>query len=195
MKYKGLEVDNFFADPDTIRASALGCEYWRSEAHPAGGNWPGLRSDYVSVISGELFEMFCSSFYRSQGWNSERLVYFETFYQLCIERDNNSWVHQDVMDQKWTHVGLVYLTPDAPLNGGTLIYKTKDNKPIEDLKRENNGNLPGSEEHYEVIHEITNAYNKCVIYNPEDLHKSNKYFGDSMSNGRLTQVFFVRDGG
>lgn len=191
---KMLEVENFFANPEEIRNAALGCEFWRSEAHPEGGNWPGLRSDYVSVISEDLFDSFTINLYKALGWDSERPVHFETFYQLCVERDMDCWVHQDVMEQKWTHVGLVYLTPDPPPNSGTLIYKPKDNKSIEDLKREShNVDVPGEKEHYEVTHELINVYNKCVVYNPEALHSADKYFGDSMSSGRLSQVFFARD--
>lgn len=191
---KVLEVENFFAEPGAVRGAALGCEFWRSEDHPEGGNWPGLRSNYVSVVSGELFDMFCTNLYRAMGWQSEREVYFETFYQLCVDKDNPSWVHQDVMAQKWTHVGVVYLTPDPPPNSGTLIYKPKDNKSIEDLKKGFNGeDVPGDLEFYEEVHEAINVYNKCVVYRPEALHRADKYFGDGMSNGRLTQVFFCRD--
>ena len=190
---KVIEVDNFFQTPDSIRKAALECRYWRSEEHPAGGCWPGQRSDYVSVISGELFETFCQSLYKSMGWSRDRSVFFETFFQICTTADGDSWVHQDIQTQNWTHVGLVYLSPDAPMNGGTLIYKPKDDRTVEDLKKENHGEAPSDERHYDMIHEVTNVYNKCITYNPETLHKSNKYFGDSITNGRLTQIYFARD--
>lgn len=191
---KVVEVENFFPEPYVARAEALRHPSWDCENHPEGGNWPGKRTDYASVISHDVWQSACESIYRALGWEANRSVHFDSYFQICDETDGDSWVHQDDMPQAYTHVGLVYLTPDAPRDGGTLIYKPKDpNADITLLKHKNGGFLPGDPSEYTVTHEVENVFNKGIIYNPLTLHKSNKYFGQAPHNARATYIFFARD--
>ena len=43
---------------------------------------------------------------------------------------------------------------------------------------------------WELVQKVSNEYNKLVLYDGQLFHKSLDYFGDSLENGRLTQVFF-----
>ena len=195
MKTRFLEVEGFFENPDEIRATAMGptFEYWPAETHPDGGNWPGIRSSFISAVDQSVFDQIIASFYKTQGWQLSRSVYFESYFQSFQEKDGVSWVHNDVLEQDFTHVCIVYLTPDAPPSGGTLFYEPKDGLTIDELKLKNEGDIPGAEENYNVIHDSPNQYNKAVVYLPEELHKSNVYFGDTFKNSRLIQISFIRD--
>lgn len=68
--------------------------------------------------------------------------------------------------------GILYLTPNAPLEAGTGIYK---------------GDLTNSE----LVNGIGNVYNRIILYPGEMLHRSIvSGFGSNKETGRLTQTFF-----
>jgi hypothetical protein len=186
------QVNNFFADPDEVRAEAMNLQVWPCKEHPTNGNWPGLRTEYISAVNQKAFEIFWKSFYKVMGWPHEKSVHFETFYQFCRTEDGDSWVHQDVMTQGFTQVGVVYLSPNPPANSGTTIYQPKEGETIESLK-DDEGHVSGDASRYDVKHEFENTYNSAVFYKPIDLHKSTGYFGSTKDDARLTQVFFARE--
>ena len=97
-------------------------------------------------------------------------------FQLCLEGDE-SWIHVD--KTKWA--GILYLTPDAPLDSGTIIY-TED---FDNVLRETNA-IPST------TTMVGNVYNRLLLLRGYSLpHRSNiAGFGDCLENGRLTQVFF-----
>ena len=85
-------------------------------------------------------------------------------FQLCLDGDK-TWVHKD--DTQWA--GVLYLTPDAPVDAGTVIFDDNEN----------------------LVTMIGNVYNRLVIYRGDLYHRSlEPGFGDCLENGRLTQVFF-----
>lgn len=186
------QVNNFFADPDSVRANAFKHQVWDDESHPTNGNWPGLRTEYLSMIDEEAFKVFWKSFYKVMGWPEEKNVHFETFYQFCKAEDRDSWVHQDIMTQGFTQVGLVYLSPNPPANSGTTLYQPKEGETLESLTNDK-GYVEGDASRYDIKHEFENIYNSAVIYNPSDLHRSTSYFGATKEDSRLTQVFFVTE--
>lgn len=187
MKPEFLVFDNFYQSPDAIRERALCLRYWDCRRHPTGGNWPGVRSAYISDVSPDVFIEFTSLIYNIFGWEKEKKVYFETNFQGCRESDGDSWVHQDIMIQNHTHVGLVYLTPNPSKDSGTILYEPKKELDFEDDS--------GNPDHYNVADVADNVYNRCIIYSPDYWHKSNVYFGNNIDNCRLTQVFFFREEG
>jgi len=190
------QINNFFADPDLVREKALKHQVWNNESHPTNGNWPGLRTEYLSMIDDEAFKVFWKSFYKVMEWPDEKSVHFETFYQFCRVEDGDSWVHQDIMTQGFTQVGVVYLSPNPPANSGTTLYQPKEGETIESLHFDNGTHIEtvsGDVSRYDIKHEFENIYNSAVIYNPSDLHKSTGYFGSTKEDCRLTQVFFVTE--
>ena len=188
------QVNNFFADPDSVRANALKHQVWNHENHRTNGNWPGLRTEYVPMIDQKAFEIFWKSFYKAMEWPEDKGVHFETFYQFCRAKDGASWVRQD--PEGFTQVGVVYLSPTPPDNSGTTLYQPKKGETFESLKDDNGMHyetVSGDVSRYDVKHEFENIYNSAVIYKPSDLHKSTGYFGTTREDSRLTQVFFATD--
>ena len=85
---------------------------------------------------------------------------------------------------EWT--GVLYLTPNAPIESGTLLFKA-DNESMIKIRSEDKHEVD-----IDITAEISNLYNRLVLFRGRDIpHRSNRPgFGDCLENGRLTQVFF-----
>ena len=179
--------DNFFANPDAVREFALRQPYWDcSYKSITSGHWPGRRTLFVHWINATIFDEFIARLRERLALPDSATIYVESFFQSCNRHDGNSWVHQDVFDLDKTHVGVIYLNPDPPPNSGTLIY---DPIPGADQQPDYDKSLP---ENYTVRMAMENRYNRMVCYAPEHFHKSDEYFGESVEDGRLFMVFFMR---
>lgn len=153
-----IVVDNFLKDPNLIRNQVLDLDF------SVTGTFPGVRTlaadqEYQSFIQ-KKFEKILN--HKIKNWKMDSFS-----FQLCYE-DAESWVHSD--DAAWA--GVLYLTPDAPLDSGTGIFRETDGE-------------------FELIDAVANVYNRLIIYRGTDLHSSLKSgFGNTPITGRLTQVFF-----
>jgi len=185
-----LAINNFYSDPERIRELALAFEYWPSTSHPTGGNWPGVRSKYLSEIAPGIFDEFTTNIYNFYGWDQSKRVHFETNFQICREKDGKSWVHQDIMVQNHTHVLILFLTPDPSPNSGTIFYNRKPDVNENEYKQND-----GDPKYYDVKEVFENVYNKAALYNPDEFHKSDTYFGESFRDSRLSQICFFREEG
>lgn len=176
--------DNFFGDPDRVREHALKQNYLSSDFAGPDINYPGKRSLWLSAIDNYLFIYLTQKIYKILGFDPNTSSYTEAFYQWCSKDDGNSWVHWDNLPWNPTHVGVVYLTPDPPDNSGTILYHKPDNFDPDTM-------LPGKY-NFEVKQKLDNKYNRIVIYDPKELHKSDTYFGTDINDSRLFIVFFMR---
>lgn len=176
--------DNFFGDPDRVREHALKQTYARSEDGPPDVNYPGSRSYYLSAIDNFLFIYLTQKVYQVLGYASETPSYTEAFYQWCNKDDGNSWIHWDNLPWNPTHVGVIYLTPDPPDNSGTILYHKPDWFDPDTMST--------SDYEFEVKQKLENKYNRMVLYDPKELHKSDTYFGTDINDSRLFIVFFMR---
>ena len=118
-----------------------------------------------------------------------------SFFQICREEDGDSWIHQD---NDVDVAGILYLSPDAPISSGTTLYKCNDyngwaSLPINQMMQINR--VEEKELHDKIfspVDVIGNVYNRLVMYKGDIFHKSNDYFGSTMQDSRLTQVFFLK---
>ena len=100
-------------------------------------------------------------------------------YQLCLE-GAETWIHKD--DTQWA--GVLYLTPNAPVESGTGIYEPLVDNP--------NGN--GLED-WKQIDLVGNIFNRLVLYRGNLHHRSVlPGFGTDKETGRLFQTFFFNTG-
>lgn len=167
-------IDNFLPYPNVVRTWALSQKWYTCErmAEEVGkpNTWPGLRTkqvneldmDYANVILGRISSIANYNF--SISGNME----IASSFQLTRKTDGNSWIH---LDDDVQLAGLLYLTPNAPVNCGTTLYS----KPP-----------------HEVVDQVGNVFNRLVMYKADTYHKSTEYFGKDIMDGRLTQVFFVK---
>lgn len=163
-----LIFENFYTNVDEVRKHALTLDFYRE------GNFPGFRSPpEPQAQSDYLKQYFEEELLRTKitSWDSPD----NTCYQITTT-DAQSWVHADSTD--WA--GVLYLTPDAPIESGTATYR-----PIVDNA------VAARTEDFEQIDSFANMYNRLVLYRGEYLHRSIlPGFGTDKYTGRLFQTFF-----
>ena len=176
MKLNNLIIDDFLDDPDGIRKVVLdtGIEFFDRVGYFTGKRTPSVDNiDYQNMIIEKL----------------ERVLPFKikmkplSFpFQLCLAGDETT-LHLDPSD--WT--GVLYLTPNAPIDSGTLLFK----EDVELKKKLREDDVDG-EVRAHVTSTLGNVYNRLVLLRGKEIpHRSNiPGFGDCLENGRLTQVFF-----
>jgi hypothetical protein len=192
-------IDNFFSDPDSIRKYALSLDF------NSKGRYPGKRTNNLGDINPKFIKKFggmlLSTFFDLKEGSVNLKINVD--FQLSEEKYEEGWVHEDKSVENYQFAGVVYLTPDAPINSGTSIYrKLKDidykNFNVRDqfyldrdldlskyrkIRDTHNSN-------FEKTLDIGNVYNRLVIYNSLEFHKENILFGTDKDNARLTLVFF-----
>jgi glycosyltransferase involved in cell wall biosynthesis len=174
-------IDNFYTNPVQVREKALGMEYLIK------GNYPGVRTVATATEEDKLrFESIVGR--KIVYWPTQPTQYNGSFQYTT--KDQKSWIHRDQTDFS----AVVYLTPDAPANGGTVLYRHRSTgmertvaKSDEDAKLNNDGN---DESLWEVVDRIGNKFNRVIIFQGSLSHKSDVYFGDDLQTGRLFQTFF-----
>jgi hypothetical protein len=156
MKVNTIIIDDFLDNPNIVRNSVLNIEFENT------GSFPGVRSDsadeqYQKMIDEKLRNILGFKVTYRKDRDCFR-------FQLCLE-GSTTWIHKD--DTDWA--GVLYLTPNAPIDSGTVIFDSDEN----------------------IVTVIGNVYNRLVLYRGDLFHRSIvSGFGNSIHNGRLTQVFF-----
>ena len=176
-----IVLDDFYTNVDQVRKLALSVPY------EVKGNYPGQRSDpHIAPGVKPMFEKLLGL--PITYWPEDK---YNGAFQYATAKED-SWVHRDATD--WA--AIIYLTPDAPVSSGTAFYRHVDTGL--DLIPE--GVQPGIQaqmdrdsqrmDKWTEVDRVGNIYNRCVIFNGRRSHRSCDYFGDSLENGRLFQLFF-----
>ena len=176
-----IVVDDFYSNVDGVRSFAL------EQNFLTVGNYPGCRTkNYLTEGCKFTIQKIINPYSGNiTNWFDGEESYTGSF-QLTTENDK-SWIHVDCYND-WG--GVLYLTPNAPINSGTGFYKSKlDNSLIsnsQDYLKYNGRNF----DEWELVTEVGNVYNRLILFRANQWHSSMKYFGSNLDNGRLTQVFF-----
>jgi len=181
-----MVIDNFYINAMETRNFVLTQEF------KVMGNYPGQRT--VSYANQHLKDMIQGYIQHFAGkiidWPEGGDTY-NGAYQYTTSR-NRTWVHNDGWNN-WA--GVLYLTPNAPVNSGTGIFRYKDGTRTVD-EAEARGNKTLIDEHsqdytkWELVDRVGNIFNRLVLFNSKQYHASLDYFGTNKENGRLFQVFF-----
>jgi hypothetical protein len=206
MKYfPTLCVDNFFDNPNQVRAFALKQEYTTTS-----DTYAGSRSAELADLNYDLFDTFChrlvSLFNDPREVHSLKLsARFQKIPRVSDKHPelNQGWVHDDGEN---IFAGLVYLNPTPNLDSGTSLFKLKEGEhPSDDELSEIKRGLYGKtlEDELKAVQAITkhnnkfietarfsNLYNRLVCYDASVFHKANSYDNDE---DRLTLVFFLQE--
>ena len=201
-----ISIRNFYDDPYQIRNWALQQEYLSMSDYEEGeANYPGYRTrkgnghatpdvkekieKVIEPLHGKIIN------WEDNPWNG--------IFQWC-SWEHRSWIHTDIPGS-WA--GVLYLTPNPPPGSGTGFFmhketgikiKVPDSNPIEvedisgaldpiNIKLVREGKYA---EKWELIEEVSNEFNKLILYRGDYWHSSLKYFGDNIYNSRLFQTFF-----
>lgn len=175
-----LVVDNFYENPDAVRQFALQCDFKEHKSQHKGA-----RTDATYRFHGlkERFEYLLGT--KIKNWD---FYCTNGTFQYCIGGDQIVYHHDEQQ-----YAGVLYLTPDAPVQGGTCFYRskhTKKNKVTADEHKVvfNKGFLDPTE--FERMDTLANVYNRLVLFDAKLIHAGNDYFGTTKENGRLFQLFF-----
>lgn len=198
-------IDNFLTFPKQVRAWVINqdfydCKQW-TEMYKQHTDWPGKRTTHVmdldDVYANTVLTNVASIATKQFGLSN---VSIRSYFQLTTKDAGDSWVHQD---NDIDLAAILYLNPDAPISSGTSTYRCKDKEKWESYMSTNDGyntlktinrvdNKQLYEDLFEPIDVIGNVFNRLILYPGNTYHKSNDYFGDTLQDGRLTQVFFIK---
>jgi len=187
-----IVVDNFYANPDLVRGYAMNnLEFAPSNYHK------GQRSQSRYIIDGTKEKLEEVLGKKITNWNNGG--YANGVFQFCTA-DQPIVYHVDSQ----MYAAMVYLTPDAPPQTGTAMYRSKvtgiSSFPGQESRmgdeyvdtfRGNNKEMnffDGTQ--FEKIDDIGNVYNRLVIFNSSQLHAATEYFGDAIDNARFFHMFF-----
>lgn len=192
--------------PTIVREWAINQKYYTakefSEMHGKHTDWPGKRTLHVSDLDQSYANIVLSRIANiAVNHYGLKNISIRSYFQLSTKDDGDSWIHQD---NNVKLAAILYLNINAPLNSGTTLYHCKDVSRWESFMSNQEGyntlktiNRIDNKRLYEELFEpkdvIGNVFNRLVLYPGTEYHKSNDYFGDTVRNGRLTQVFFVSE--
>ncbi|WP_047534909.1 DUF6445 family protein [Methylotenera sp. N17] len=195
-------VENFYNNPDSVRTFALNQKYqFRHQIKNANYVFPGCRTKDISLINKPLFEsvskkiisLFHNVEHDYMRWS------ITTSFQSVSEDYGRGVIHTD---HNTVFAAVLYLAPNAPLQSGTSLFKPNANFDEEKYqwclkendKRFDEGKLVMDTSYHSMFDEIVrvnNVYNTLILYEGRHYHAANEFFGKTLKDSRLAQVFFV----
>ncbi|MDX1915757.1 MAG: DUF6445 family protein [Methylophilus sp.] len=195
-------VENFYENPDAVRKFALDQQYqFLTERKNAEYVYPGSRTldlvDLDKTLQEKVLKKFVSVFHNAQ-YDLMRWA-VSTNFQSVTEEYGQGVIHTD---HNTILAAVVYLTPNAPLDAGTSLFrpnKTFNQASYEKTLMDNDakfktGKIVMDTSYHSMFDEIVrvnNVYNTLIIYEGRHYHAANKFFGKSLEDSRLSQVFFI----
>lgn len=186
MRTNIIITDDFYEDPYEVRRFALSQEF------KTKGNFPGART--VPLFPESVKDSIQKIVFNAGGKitnfsDNGSNACFQTAYAW-----DNTWIHADSLDENaWA--GVCYLTPNAPLSGGTATYQHKPSSTYfskyKNIERPQEADEDGCDiTKWDPVDNFGNRFNRLVLYRGCIYHSSKDYFGRSIDSCRLFQVFF-----
>ena len=194
-------VDDFLDNPDEIRRFALRQQFQENKEYHKGERtkerflWPGVKERFEQLLGKRI------NLWEHHGFNG--------VFQWCKAGDQIVF-HSD----QQRYAGVIYLTPEAPPEAGTTLYRSKECKgrTVEESMKlmaycpaSASGTVQLDWQQvemqmykgklldptaWEVVDVFGNVYNRLVIWNAHLVHAASCYFGETKENARLFQMFF-----
>ena len=192
-------IDNFYKDPDEIRALALEQHYEADLRFYKGKRtkdrflWPFLKEEFERILNRPIIDWLnqpANGCFQITGYD-DPLVY-----------------HSDGQ----SYAAAVYLTPHAPVSAGTSFWQDKkykarrptdhpmeyDRYPDDETRKrvylevytEYNITHP---DNWELVDKVGAVYNRLAIWDAQMIHSASTYEGmpsDMVDKSRLVQLFF-----
>ena len=200
--YPATIIENFYENPDAIRTFALSQKYqFRHQIKGVKYVFPGCRTKDLSAINKPLFDKvnnkIISLFHNAEHDYMQWAI--ATSFQSVSAEYGQGVIHTD---QNTVFAAVLYLTPDAPLDSGTSLFKPNakfDEEKYrrclkENDKRFDEGKIIMDTSYHDMFDEIVrvnNVYNTLILYEGRHYHAANHFFGNTLKDSRLAQVFFV----
>lgn len=198
MRSHVILVDNFYANPEAVRERALKSQY--ADISPT--DYPGFASR-VTIDSKSLKQRFGELVGAELNVDKARFTW-GGFRFITRSSGMRPKVHADTAVD-WA--GMVYLTPDAPVEAGTGFYRHRSTgfeSPPSDRQARALGYCDAAEfddrvirqdkadlSKWEVVGRVAPVYNRLVLFRgAEAYHAPLAGCGDSAETARLTHIFF-----
>lgn len=200
--YPVTVVQDFYDNPDEIRKYALMQKYTYRHEMKSDIDYvfPGSRTKELRELSQSLYEKVCKKLITVFHIPEHDLMQLEirTSFQIVEGEYGHGLIHQD---QNTIFAGVLYLTPDAPLGGGTSLFRknaTYDDAVYWATIRKNDENFKNKapidysyHSMFDEVVRVNNVYNTLILFEGDIHHCANQFFGETKQNARLAQVFFV----
>lgn len=178
-----MVIDDFYDDPMAMREYALAQDF-----DVRGPYFPGARTRPLFVEQARRrIEQYMSGF---AGRITSDINKNFGMFQSSVASDR-SWVHADP-HHGWAAV--CYMTPDAPVTGGTAFYRSRvtgqhlDDRSNTDYEEFYQHQYDSTR--WELLDLVANRFNRIVIFRSDLYHSSVDYFGNDLASSRLIQNFF-----
>jgi len=199
MQQTAIIIDDFYADPLSVRAAALSLSY----PEPKGQIYYPGRTSRERLLPPDTDEMF-SFIVRENITGAEKSTHGCCRYSLAGAH-RPAEIHIDP-GKVWA--GIVFLSLDKDCQGGTEFFRHKkfgtDRAPLTD---EEARRVYGMATRHEVVRHLIHddghhlerwervmvlpmRFNRCVLFRPWMWHTSGVDFGRTMEDGRLVQLLF-----
>ncbi len=199
--YPVTVISDFYENPDEIRKYALAQKYtYCHQMKDIEYVFPGSRTKELRELSQSLYEKICKKLISVFHIPEHDVMRWQinTSFQIVEDEYGHGLIHQD---QNTVFAGVLYLTPDAPLNSGTSLFR-KNKNYNEDLYwkkiKENDERFKRKEpidfsyhEMFDEVVRVNNVYNSLILFEGDIHHCANQFFGKTKQDSRLAQVFFI----
>jgi hypothetical protein len=176
-------VDNFYTDPMKTREHIL------TQNFNIKGNYPGFRTN--SYADEQIKTQFEDIIKKKITWFKIQKDTFNGAFQYTT-KNMKSWIHRENVD----YVGVIYLTPNAPLNSGIAFFKNieldieeiEPGVPTEIIDKLNEDATDLNK--WVKTDYVGNKFNRLVLFKGTRSHIDTEYFGNNKYNGKLLQLFY-----
>lgn len=178
-----LVVDNFYEDPDAVRALALSQDFAPDIRYHKGNR---TSKKFLAPNTRQIFESLLGR--KITNWSTYE---YNGVFQFCTAEDPLVY-HSDVQ----SYAAAVYLTPDAPPETGTSFFRSKRYPDIRQshVDDANYGDVfKGGyydKTQFELVDTVGNVYNRLAMWNSKLIHSASQYFGTNKYDSRLFHLFF-----
>jgi hypothetical protein len=199
--YPVTVISDFYTNPDEVRKYALAQKYtYCHEMKDIGYVFPGSRTKELRDLSQSLYEKICKKLISVFHIPEHDVMRWQinTSFQIVEGEYESGLIHQD---QNTVFAGVLYLTPDAPLNSGTSLFKKNasyDEELYWKLVKENDERFKrkqpidfGYHSMFDEVVRVNNVYNTLILFEGDIHHCANQFFGQTKQDSRLAQVFFI----
>lgn len=182
-------IDDFFSDPSIILECANSLDYYK----PDGGNYYGERTKSLweedKVLASYITTQLSHIFFKNPCNDS-----VEFNLDLRFQRMNKT---EEGFDKGWVHddggfaTAIIYLKPDPDPNSGISFFNAVVDQPdmegsLVKHKFYSTGDSSDYKKNFDLHHrqfvktvDVSNRYNRCVIFGKGQLHAGNYSTTDS----------------
>lgn len=167
---KTITLNNFFSNPNDVRNFAMSLDYRKRNNNEY---FEGVRSLMIKKLNANLYNSVCSKIFDEYYGKQPKSFSADLFFHKTTDNDkkDSQWIDDKVHTDYGIIAGIIYLTPEAPIDCGTQTYLKIDDKYIPDIK-------------------MGNVYNRLIVYPSNYYHSAMNLFGDE-NNNRLVILFFL----